>query len=252
MNQARKTQPVYDTDLRSVLQTISAAPGFDPLVDNLDGPFPVLDAAQPTPPPSLIRRNLVEEVDPTDHSDLPPENIEIVSLRINPDSHPNLDDQVEDVLERTFESVTQIKELAARLNANEAALMKRETELADRISCTAQTEHEQRTELDQQRNQLNQQASQVRCQQLHLMQLQTDIVKSYEATRQAIENLVIGPSSDLRSIEILQALKQQLSGRFDYIARRWEHLSELMKNSRTQAIAQQSLDDSVDWTGDLS
>jgi phage-related minor tail protein len=77
------------------------------------------------------------------------------------------------------------------------------------------------------------------------MQLQTDIVKSYDAVRAAIETLMVEPGNESDVLDACKALKFELGGRFDYIAHRWEHLSELMKQLR---LTQQAEKSEADWT----
>ena len=84
------------------------------------------------------------------------------------------------------------------------------------------------------------------------MQLQTDIVKSHEASKEAIESLVVSSEGDAKTIATLKALKYQLSGRFDYIARRWEHLAGLLNAQRDADLAEAGADDTVDWAGELA
>jgi chromosome segregation ATPase len=235
MNPASKIVQVTETNPRSVLQAIGSTSGFDLNQSTFGTSNADLSADLADATPS----------DPQSAAD-------VISLRINPDTNPINENCPNSVLESTVESVSQIQQLAARLEATEIELQQREAQLEQRINAWNQTSAEQQSDFEKRIHQLGQQATQVRCQQLHLMQLQTDIVKSHEATRDAIESLVLETGSDKKTLASLSALKHELSGRFDYIARRWEHLAELMHNIRTQIVANEASDDSVDWTGELS
>lgn len=144
-------------------------------------------------------------------------------------------------------SINQIQELAAKLEVTEAELDLREQELNERVILWNESVKQQQKEIETRIQHLEQQSSQVRCQQLHLMQLQTDIVKSYENTKQAIETLVTESGSDAKTVATLRQLKFEITGRFDYISRRWQHLHTLMQKMRDDDIAERSVDDSVDW-----
>ena len=154
------------------------------------------------------------------------------------------------MLESCVESAEQIQQLAKLLMENKAQLKQQESDLNSRIEDWEFKVKVQQDRIKLKLNQLEQQSAQVRCQQLHLMQLQTDIVKSHEASKAAIETLVTEAGSDHQTVATLKALKYQISGRFDYIARRWEHLSRIMHNQRDQHAARSS-SDLVDWTGEF-
>ena len=235
MKPARKILQVTETNPVAVLQAIGSSSGFD----LNHSTFETSNADLPT------ELSVATSSEPASAAD-------VISLRINPDTNPIHENGPNSVMGSTVESVSQIQQLAARLEATEIELQQREAQLERRIKSWNQTTAEQQSEFEKRIHQLEQQASQVRCQQLHLMQLQTDIVQSHEATRDAIESLVLKTGSDKKTIATLGALKHELSGRFDYIARRWEHLAELMHNIRTQIVAENAIDDSVDWAGELS
>jgi len=173
-----------------------------------------------------------------------------IQLRIIPAS--TSEETVDHLFESTVESAEQVQQLAERLSIQESDLNEREYDLNERIAAWDQRVREQELEFDRKLNEFEQQSSQVRCQQLHLMQLQTDIVKSHEATRAAVESLVAEAPSDKQTIAALKALKYQISGRFDYIARRWEHLSALMQLQRDHDKSTKSVDDTVDWAGEYA
>ena len=235
MNQARKTQRVSNTNPWSVLQGIKPRSGYDL-----------------NPESFTTNGDEYETPDIIPAADNEPLEFEVIPLRINPDSNPFNDDQAENEFESPIDSVQQIQELAQRLNQNELELQQRESDLEQRITDWNQTVTTQQNNFETRLNQLDQQAAQVRCQQMHLMQLQSDIVKSHEATREAIENLVVADGVDAESVRTLKALTFQLGGRFDYITRRWEHLAKLLNDAITRNVAQQATDDSVDWQGELS
>jgi hypothetical protein len=228
MNPARKTQHVSDSDPGSVLRALGVNSGYD-----------LSDA-------SFESSDQIEEA-----SDLTAA-VESIPLRINHDTLPSAEPDTESPFDAPFESAQQIQQLAIRLNEFELELEQRESELTARMRELDQAELQQQSLFEQQRSQIGQQSSQVRCQQLHLMQLQTDIVKSHEATRAAVEALVVPAESDQETLAAIKALKYELCGKFDYVARRWEHLAELMNRDRTQNAARQSTDDSVDWTSERS
>jgi len=235
MNQARKTQRVSNTNPWSVLQGIKPRSGYDL-----------------NPKSFATNSDHYETPDVTPSADNEPLEFDVIPLRINPGSNPLNDDQTENEFESPIDSVQQIQELAQRLNQNEIELQQRESDLEQRITDWNQTATTQQNDFETRLIQLDQQAAQVRCQQMQLMQLQSDIVKSHEATREAIENLVVADGVDAESVRTLKALTFQLGGRFDYITRRWEHLAKLLNDVHTRNVAQQATDDSVDWQGDLS
>ncbi len=234
MNSARKILPVTETNPRTVIQAISSHSGFD----LSQSTFGITDEGSP--------QDLTVATGGEHHS------ADVIPLRINPESNPVNRRGTAGILESPAESACQIQQLAARLEADEIELHRRESQLEQRIKSWNEVAVVQQSDFEKRMHQLEQQASQVRCQQMHLMQLQTDIVKSHDATRIAIESLILPTESGEKVLDALKAIKFELSGRFDYIARRWEHLAELMQNIRTQIVAQQSVDDSVDWTGELS
>ena len=240
MNQAKRT-PTTNTNPRSVLNAISSPPANS----RNDISFGTTIAED-----EISVAHIPQEDSAPGPSD--PSLEDVVSLRINPATRRPADTELANVLESTYESALQIQQLAERLNQNEIELKRKESALQTRVQACEHLAVRQQTEFENRLSQIQQQAANVRCQQLHLMQLQTDIVKSHEATKMAVETLVTESGSDLETVEVLKALKYQLGGRFDYISRRWEHLSELMKNPRVQNAAQQSIDDSVDWTEKLS
>ena len=272
MNEAKKSSRISDSKPASVLNRISATQGV--VVEQLGQRKTAFVEArlsqQVTASSELLESAYAESTVQTQgnspiqgtETDSPSDMAQspyageprLIKLRINPETHPefNGQDSVEGFLDSCIESAEQVQQLAKRLSESENELQIREAELEKRIEMWNERVGSFETEFERKLNQLQQQSSQVRCQQINLMQLQTDIVKSHEATREAIETLVVESGSDAKTVATLKALKYQLSGRFDYIARRWEHLSELLLSQRNAEAARCSIDDSVDWAGELS
>lgn len=252
MNPARKLLRINESNPRSVIQAISAKSGFDLNQNSFSIPETIsaegLAPAVLNEPASVSEIVSSIEVGSEVDCGLP---VDVIPIRISPESNP-VDDSSADLLENTNESASQIQQLAARLDAYKIELELREAQLDERVKSFDQTTARNQSDLELRISQLEQQSSNVRCQQLHLMQLQTDIVKSHNATREAIESLVLETGDNDNTIASLKQLKYELSGRFDYIARRWEHLAELMQDVRTRNMASQSIDDAVDWTGESS
>ena len=272
MNEANKTTRISDSKPASVLNRISAAQGLvigpakretvfveETLAHLTNASSELLQAAcsnsmVQAPSANLAHRTEIGSLgDAGQTSEVSELDPPIIKLRINPETHPEFDgDSVEGFLDSCIESAEQVQQLAKKLSRNEHELHAREASLEKRIEMWNERVESLETEFESKLSQLQQQSSQVRCQQLNLMQLQTDIVKSHEATREAIETLVVESGSDAQTVATLKALKYQLSGRFDYIARRWEHLSELLHRQRNAETAECSIDDSVDWVGEFT
>ena len=273
MNEAKKSRRISDSKLASVLNRISAAQGV--VVGQRAKRETAFVEATLSQPGAATNIELLETAyleskgqhqgnnpnqgtqtgSADDAAQIP--NVDeprLIKLRINPQTHPELggQDSVEGFLDSCIESAEQVQQLAKRLSESEDELQAREAELEKRIEIWNDRVESLESKFESELSQLQQQSSQVRCQQLNLMQLQTDIVKSHEATREAIETLVVDSGSDAKTVATLKALKYQLSGRFDYIARRWEHLSQLLLSQRNAEAAQCSIDDSVDWADELS
>ena len=279
MNEVRKTTRISDSKPASVLDRISAAQGL--VVEHADcdqnkrqtrfieatltQPFTVDPgssavaescsvAVAPVAPESSSEFSDAFEHDTEQLSEEKSNDQPEIILRISPDTQPDFErqDSVEGFWDSCIESAEQVQQLAQRLGETENDLKAREADLEKRIESWNQRMQWLETDFEFKLSQLQQQASQVRCQQLNLMQLQTDIVKSHEATKKAIETLVAQSGGDAKTIETLKALKYQLSGRFEYIARRWEHLAGLLQSQQDEKTAQCKIDDSVDWAGELS
>ncbi len=238
MNQAKKNRLVGSTNPVTVLRGISAA-GFDLCEASIGLPISNTEAESRVDELTALLANqdtssIHTEIASPDISDGdgPDPQGEVPILRINPESR-SLDDEVVHVIESQIESAKQVQQLASRLRENELELNRRADELEARIQQWNETQLEQELVIEKKLNSLSQQSSQVKCQQLHLMQLQTDIVKNQEAMRAAIE-MIVESDSDITTMAAMKTLKQELSGRFDFIARRWQHLSNLMQHQRDQ------------------
>jgi len=230
MNSAQNA-PQPETNPRTILQAICARHGFDLAQSNFKNEIP-------------------EAIEQAELSDGSAEGgDELVSIRIDPSTTPNYSANDASILESVVESASQIQQLAERLSLKEDELYQNEEQLERRISEweTATGIHEKDYEMRVQH--LSQQASQVSCQQLHLMKLQSDIVKSYDAVRVAIETLLEHPENEGDVLAACKALKFELAGRFDYIAHRWEHLSGLMKKTQ---LTQQAERGEIDWSNWLA
>ena len=250
MNEARKVSRISDSKPASVLSRISAGQG---VVVEHSGKRERFVEATLSPP-----------ISEPEFAELPCEQLAAeeldgpIRLRINPNTRPDFEcqDSVEGFLDSCIESAEQVQQLAQRLGESENELRARESDLEKRIADWDQRVKSLESEIELKLSQLQQQASHVRCQQLNLMQLQTDIVKSHEASKEAIESLVVSSEgdskSDAKTIATLKALKYQLSGRFDYIARRWEHLAGLLNAQRDADLAEAGANDTVDWAGELA
>lgn len=153
----------------------------------------------------------------------------------------------DDILMSTIESAKQIQQLAMRLEQFQSELVERERDLEVQNRQWQVAVQQSEVEFDRRVGQLQQQTAQTRLQQRHVMQLQSDVVQSYEAAKIAIEGIVIS-DADLTLHANMQALKQELGSRFDYVARRWEHLHGLLEIQRAQLDAAQSIDDCNEWT----
>jgi len=247
MNEARKVARISDSKPASVLSRISAAQGG--VVEHSGNRETTIVEATLLPPGSELAEIADLPFPPVAEEPAGP-----IRLRINPNTHPDFNDQesIDGFLDSCIESAEQVQQLAQRLGESEDELRVREADLETRITAWDQRVKSFEAEIELKLSQLQQRASHVRCQQLNLMQLQTDIVKSHEASKKAIECLVVSSECDSKTIATLKALKYQLSGRFDYIARRWQHLAGLLNAQRDVDVAEAAVDDVVDWAGELA
>lgn len=217
MNQATKPRMVPNSNPLSVLESIKAAHG---IVNQLEKneetgtvQLPVLDKELPVADAS--------------------ESSGTIPFRVTPITESS-DDSGANPIEHHAESANQIQQLAERLKQNEQDYIRRSEVLDQKIENWNQTVSVQDAQYQKKLAQLQQQAAQVRCQQLHVMQLQSDIVKNYEVVRAALEQLLEQESVNEHSLAAMEILKSELGGRFDFIARRWNHLAGLMQRLRDQ------------------
>ncbi len=214
-------QPPADVKLRSVLQSIGAGQGQG-LIN----------------PKSSSRR------------DVDRGNLRFPKLMIEPEAEPDEatpGSTPEDLLHSTIESAKQIQQLAQRLDQRETELDQRQQQLEAEQQRLSATTRSQDAALDRRWNQVNQQAAQIRLQQQHVMQLQSDILRSYEAAKIAIESGITTECVDRQVLQDLKQLQHELGPRFDYISRRWQHLHRLLENQRLTLDADQGNHDRVDW-----
>ena len=233
MNQAKNPSNISESSPLSVLESIKATQG-------------IANELSPTSDSEIANSDPMREPS----QDSPKEDL--IPIRIHPETTWPVETPSHDPIENHVESSNQVQQLAHRLRQNELEFDLRSNRLNQKIQAWNQTVSVQKALHEKNISQLQQQASQVRCQQLHLMQLQTDIVKSYEATRAAIEKLIDENFDASTAVVELKKLKYELSGRFDFIARRWEHLAKLMQAQRDQEAARIPGRTSADWLGETA
>jgi len=195
MNQTKNVARISNSKPASVLSRISAAQGG---VVEHSGDRETTIVETTLPPPGL-------ELARTADLPFPPAGeklVEPIRLRIDPSTHPDFNDQksIDGFLDSCIESAEQVQQLAQRLSESEDELRVREADLETRIEKWDQRVKSLEAEIELKLSQLQQQTSHVRCQQLNLMQLQTDIVKSHEASKKAIESLVVSSECDSKTI----------------------------------------------------
>lgn len=224
MEPAKNTRPVSGSNPRNVLESIQAFQG-------------------------IAQSETGEADDCHCNDETSPIGDALTLLRISPETtHPG-DEPVTDPIENPIESPNQIQQLADRLKQREIEFDQRTAHLEKDIRNWNQTVASQRAQYQTKLSQLQQQATQVRCQQLHLMQLQSNIVKSYQTATIAMETLFDANSDDPSTRAAIGSLKYEVSGRFDFIVRRWEHLLKLMQNNRHQSLAENNEYEITDgWT----
>ena len=182
----------------------------------------------------------VPEVRPSslEASDSPP-TLKLMVPEYLPSENPN------DILQTTIESAKQIQQLAERLKINQADLASREAKLEASIDRqdAATTQAEQTFE--RRLSQLQQQTAQVRLQQRHVMHLQSSLVKSHEASKIAIEQLVSSELTDATTLQHMKAIQHEVSERFEYLSLRWQHLYQMLESQRVQQQATKGLYDAA-------
>jgi len=148
----------------------------------------------------------------------------------------------EDILQSTIESAKQIQQLAERLKRNQLELVAKEANLRASIDEQESIANQAQLKIERRLSQLQQQTAQVRLQQRHVMQLQSSLVKSHEATKIAIEQLVASELTDATTLGHMKAIQYEVTERFDYLSQRWQHLHDILENQRIQHRATQGRD----------
>ncbi len=148
-----------------------------------------------------------------------------------------------DILQSTIESAKQIQQLAERLKQNQAELAAKEAALQASIDEQESVAVQAQLTIERRMSQLQQQTSHVRLQQRHVMQLQSSLVKSHEASKIAIEQLVSSELTDASTLQHMQAIQYEVSEGFDYLSARWQHLYEMLEKQRIQHQATRGIRD---------
>ena len=151
----------------------------------------------------------------------------------------------EDMLQSTIESAKQIQQLAERLKLNQSELAAKEASLQTAITEQESIASQAQLNIERRLSQLQQQTSQVRLQQRHVMQLQASLVKSHEATKIAIEQLVSSELTDATTLEHMKAIQYEVTERFDYLSIRWQHLYDMLENQRLRYQATRGMRDAA-------
>ena len=149
----------------------------------------------------------------------------------------------EDILQSTIESAKQIQQLAERLKLNQSELAAKEANLQAAIDEQAGIANQAQLKIERRLSQLQQQTSQVRLQQRHVMQLQSSLVKSHEASKIAIEQLVSAELTEAATLQHMKTIQYEVTGRFNYLSRRWQQLYDMLENQRVQYQATQEIRD---------
>ena len=164
-------------------------------------------------------------------------------LRLMVPEADSASDNSNDILQTTIESAKQIQQLAERLRHNRAELSSKEAKLEASIAQQATDATQAEQEIEKRLSQLQQQTAQVRSQQRQVMHLQQSLLESQEASKIAIEQLVASELTDATTLQHMKAIQHEVSERFDYISRRWQHLFQLLENQRVQDQAKHGLRD---------
>ena len=149
----------------------------------------------------------------------------------------------EDILQSTIESAKQIQQLAERLKLNQSELAAKEANLQAAIDEQAGIANQAQLKIERRLSQLQQQTSQVRLQQRHVMQLQSSLVKSHEASKIAIEQLVSAELTEAATLQHMKTIQYEVTERFNYLSRRWQQLYDMLENQRVQYQATQEIRD---------
>ena len=149
----------------------------------------------------------------------------------------------EDILQSTIESAKQIQQLAERLKQNQSELVAKEANLQAAIDEQEGIANQAQLKIERRLSQLQQQTAQVRLQQRHVMQLQSSLVKSHEASKIAIEQLVSSELTEAATLQQMKTIQYEITERFNYLSRRWQYLYDMLENQRVQFQATQEIRD---------
>ena len=75
------------------------------------------------------------------------------------------------------------------------------------------------------------------------MQLQSSLVKSHEASKIAIEQLVSAELTEAATLQHMKTIQYEVTERFNYLSRRWQQLYDMLENQRVQYQATQEIRD---------
>jgi len=151
----------------------------------------------------------------------------------------------EGILQSTIESAKQIQQLAERLKLNQSELAAKEASLQAAVDAHESVASQGQLDIERRLSQLQQHTSQVRLQQRHVMQLQSSLVKSHEATKIAIEQLVSSELTDAATLEHMKAIQYEVTERFDYLSMRWQYLYKMLENQRVRNQAAPEIRDAA-------
>jgi len=211
-------QNKHQSDPNSVLHSIGATQGMGSVPQPMATESPVEpDSVQNNHPPTL------KLMVPEDHGS---------------------DDSI-DILQSTIESVKQIQQLAERLRQNQSELAAKEANLQAVVDEQESTANQAQLKIERRLSQLQQQTAQVRLQQRHVMHLQSSLVKSHEASKIAIEQLVSSELTDVVTLQQMKTVQYEVTERFNYLSQRWQQLYDMLENQRVQFQATQEIHDAA-------
>ena len=149
----------------------------------------------------------------------------------------------EDILQSTIESAKQIQQLAELLRQNQSRLVAKEANLQAAIEEQESNASQAQLNIERRLSQLQQQTSQVRLHQQHVMQLQSSLINSHEASKIAIEQLVASELTESATLQQMKTIQYEITERFNYLSRRWQYLYDMLENQRVQYQATQEIRD---------
>ena len=215
---AATNQNKHQSDPNCVLRSIGATQGMGSVPQPMATESPVEpDSVQNNHPPTL------KLMVPEDHGS---------------------DDSI-DILQSTIESVKQIQQLAERLRQNQSELAAKEANLQAVVDEQKSTANQAQLKIERRLSQLQQQTAQVRLQQRHVMHLQSSLVKSHEASKIAIEQLVSSELTDVVTLQQMKTVQYEVTERFNYLSQRWQQLYDMLENQRVQFQATQEIHDAA-------